>query len=75
LGIEQLFVQSLATLREIRGEILDVKSSRWLERYSRFKQVTRDLEVHCRVWMCQLTSYIGVGAKCDHSCYYILAYC
>ncbi len=44
-GIEHLFQQSLATLADIRDQILDVKSALWMERYNRYKQTIKDLEV------------------------------
>ena len=45
LGIQQSFVESLKMLREIHNEILDVKSNLWLDRFNKFKQTTKDLEV------------------------------
>jgi len=44
-GIEQSFVRSLDPLVEIRDQILDVKSPLWMDRYSKFKQTTKDLEI------------------------------
>ena len=41
-------MRSLDPLVEIRDQILDVKSPLWMDRYSKFKQTTKDLEVVTR---------------------------